>query len=542
MDKRTLLAVVLSAAVMYFFSVYSGTENPKQTVDVSAQKQETVTTSASTTSTGKSSVTSSTNNSSTFSDKHEVRVETDLFSAVFSSRGASLKSLTLKKYNEDISTSSMPVILGADADPNISNYSTQATGFNLPVSTIFTSNADSLKLNGKESQQLTFNYVSNQGFTVRKIYTITGDSYGIKLETQVFNNSQAALVGNIQHIMTYPAQYKKSDSRFESAGSYLVTKNSLEITKTSDVEKASKKFDSNVLWAGFADKFFICSILAENGSIASVDVKKNQAGFLESITSSPQLTINPGQSAKIVNSIFVGPKDIDVLKSQGHSLDKSLDLGWFDFLAMPLLHILKFFNNYFNNYGVAIIIITVIIKIIFIPLTHKSYKSMKDMQKIQPKMAELKERYKNDRDTMNRAVMELYREHKVNPLGGCLPMIVQIPVFFALYKALMYAIELRHAHFFMWINDLSGPDNLFGQMLGLPFVLGPLPLIMGVSMYFQQKLTPTSGDPLQQKVLLMLPVVFTVMFLSFPSGLVLYWLVNNVLTIAQQIYINKYVS
>jgi len=172
-------------------------------------------------------------------------------------------------------------------------------------------------------------------------------------------------------------------------------------------------------------------------------------------------------------------------------------------------------------------------------LTHKSYKSMKDLQKVQPMMAAIKEKYANDRDAMNKAVMELYREHKVNPMGGCLPMVVQIPVFFALYKALMSSIELRHAPFFLWINDLSGPDNLIGDLFGLPFVIGPLPVVMGVTMFIQQKLTPAAGDPMQQKMLLYLPVVFTVMFLNFPSGLVLYWLVNNVLTIGQQMYINK---
>jgi YidC/Oxa1 family membrane protein insertase len=167
---------------------------------------------------------------------------------------------------------------------------------------------------------------------------------------------------------------------------------------------------------------------------------------------------------------------------------------------------------------------------------------MKDMQKIQPMMAALKEKHKNDRDAMNKAVMELYRDHKVNPLGGCLPMVVQIPVFFALYKALMFSIELRHAPFFFWITDLSGPDNLFGQLLGLPFVIGPLPLVMGVTMFLQQKMTPSNMDPVQAKMMLALPFVFTIMFLSFPSGLVLYWLLNNILTISQQMYINKLVK
>jgi len=196
-----------------------------------------------------------------------------------------------------------------------------------------------------------------------------------------------------------------------------------------------------------------------------------------------------------------------------------------------MLHALKFFYGYIPNFGIGIIIITVVLKILFFPLTHKSYKSMKDMSKLQPKMAALKEKFKNDKDGLNKAVMELYREHKVNPLGGCLPMIVQIPVFFALYKALMFSIELRHAPFMLWITDLSDKD---------PYYITPL--LMGVTMFIQQKMSPSNMDEMQQKIMLALPVVFTFMFLTFPSGLVLYWLVNNILTIGQQLYINKLVK
>jgi len=276
---------------------------------------------------------------------------------------------------------------------------------------------------------------------------------------------------------------------------------------------------------------FLIALLADKGSVASVEIKKNQAGFLESVSSSPVFSLAPGQSVTVAHKLFVGPKDIDVLKSQGSSLEQSLDLGWFTVLAKPMLHSLKFFYRYVQNYGLAIIIITIILKILFFPLTHKSYKSMKEMGNLQPKMAALKEKYKNDRDAMNRAVMELYREHKVNPLGGCLPMVVQIPVFFALYKALMFSIELRHAPFMFWVTDLSAKD---------PYYVTPI--IMGVTMFVQQKMTPSNMDEMQQKIMLALPVVFTFMFLSFPSGLVLYWLVNNILTIGQQMYINKLIK
>jgi YidC/Oxa1 family membrane protein insertase len=192
---------------------------------------------------------------------------------------------------------------------------------------------------------------------------------------------------------------------------------------------------------------------------------------------------------------------------------------------------LKYINKGTHNFGLAIIVLTIVIKILFFPLTHTSYKSMKDMQKVQPLMLKLKKKYKDDKEKLNKEIMALYRSHKVNPLGGCLPMILQIPVFFALYKALLGSIELRHAPFIFWINDLSAKD---------PYYITPI--IMGASMFIQQKMTPTVGDPTQAKIMLLMPIVFTIMFLNFPSGLVIYWLVNNVLSIGQQFYINKYTA
>lgn len=546
MEKRAFIAVGLSIAIFYISSLLFGPEKKPVEPPVS-QKGAAVAVTATADKPVQGPVAqnppaAAPQSLPTNVPQKEIKVETDLYSAVFSSRGGSLKSLTLKNYREENSPSSQQVLLGHDADPNTLSFTTRATGIALPDPVVFVADADSISLNNAESRQLTLNYISGQGFTIRKVYTFTAGSYGIKLETQLFNNSAAPLVGSVQHVMTYPAEPKVKDNRFDTAGAFLLSDKSLETAVIKDVANASKRYEKSIHWAGFADKYFMSSILSDKNSIASVELKKNQAGFFEAIVSSPQLTINPGQSTTVTHRLFVGPKDIDILKAQGNSLEQSLDLGWFTVIAKPLLYTLKFFYNYVGNYGTAIIIITIILKLLFFPLTNKSYKSMKGMQKIQPEMTRLREKYKDDRDAMNKAVMELYREHKVNPMGGCLPMVVQIPVFFALYKSLMFSIELRHAPFFLWITDLAGPDNLFSELMHLPFVLGPLPLLMGASMFIQQKMTPSQMDPIQQKMMLALPVVFTFMFLSFPSGLVLYWLVNNVLTIGQQMYINKTVN
>ena len=529
MEKRAFLAVVLSIVVFYIFSMVMGPDK-KQVAPVAPQNAAPA--AAPAVQPAAASLTTSALQPAPVSGiQKDVRVETDFYVAVFSSRGAALKSMTLKKYREQNSPSASLVILGNNTDPALLTFSTRANGFNLSDSANYTADAETVTIRGSETRQLTFTYISGQGVTVRKVYSFGANSYSVKLDTQVLNNSAAAMVGTIQQVMTYPSEARAKDNRFDTAGSYLYADNALHSDKAKDVASASKKYDRNVQWAGFADKYFLSAILAEKNSIASVDLKKNAACFMESIVSAPQVTINAGQSVTVTHHLFVGPKDIDILKAQGNDLVQSLDLGWFTVIAKPLLYTLKFFYNYVGNYGIAIIIITIILKALFFPLTHKSYKSMKDMQKIQPKMAALKEKYKDDRDAMNKAVMELYREHKVNPMGGCLPMVVQIPVFFALYKALMFSIELRHAPFFLWVTDLADKD---------PYYVTPV--IMGISMFVQQKMTPSQMDPIQQKMMLALPVVFTFMFLSFPSGLVLYWLVNNILTIGQQMYINKLVK
>jgi YidC/Oxa1 family membrane protein insertase len=229
-----------------------------------------------------------------------------------------------------------------------------------------------------------------------------------------------------------------------------------------------------------------------------------------------------------------------VLKSLDVKADQIIDFGWFHWIAAPLIWALNMMNKVTRNYGIDIIILTIIIKIIFYPLTVKSSTSMKKMQKLQPKIMKLKEKYANDKGKLNQEMMGLYKTEGVNPMGGCLPMVIQIPVFFALYQALSGAIELRHAYFFWWINDLSAPEDLFTfHVAGYALPIRILPLIMGITQVIQQKMTPTTADPMQEKIMLLMPIVFTFLFWGFSSGLVLYWLVNNVISIAQQYYINK---
>jgi YidC/Oxa1 family membrane protein insertase len=531
MEKRTLLAVVLSIGVFYLFSYFYG---PKQNANNIQDKQQA----------GVVTVTE-TPDSVINSPKPpniqeplvlpvaavpttDITVENDLFVATFSNSGAALKKLTLKSYKIENEPESPHVTLLSSADPEVQNYSSRGAGFSLPQNVNYSPSDTKIEISDKDKKSLTFTYVDPQGFVVKKIYSFTGDEYRIGLETQLVNNAQIPIVGSFQNLLSTSFHAPYETLGFNTYGSSVFSDTKLHTDAPKNVTSANKIYDKSIKWAALNEKYFISALLAVDNSIASVEIKKNQAGFLEADFTTPQFTATPGQTVSFKHNIYVGPKEIDILKAQGSSFEQSLDLGWFSAIAKPMLYSLKFFYKYVGNYGVAIIIITIILKIIFFPLTHKSYKSMKEMSKLQPKMAALKEKYKNDRDSMNRAVMELYREHKVNPLGGCLPMLVQIPVFFALYKALMFSIELRHAPFMLWITDLSVKD---------PYYVTPV--IMGATMFIQQKLTPSNMDEMQQKIMLFLPLIFIFMFLSFPAGLVLYWLVNNVLTIAQQIYINK---
>jgi YidC/Oxa1 family membrane protein insertase len=521
MEKRALLAVVLSLAFFYGYSLLFPAPEKKVSQKPVQQAGSSVTTPVSLPVQPLKPVPLKT------LAARDAVVETDYYTAVFSSQGGALKSLVLKKYRETSGANGEAVSLISESSAEGFALKTGSSVFSIDPDALYSQSADTMRVSGNEKKRLDFAWTSPQGFTVTKSYTFSGAGYEIGLETRITNSGSATVRGAMDLSLPHQPGSKNKQSRFEIDNAVTRADGKFITEAVKDIPEKPKKYVSSVEWTGYADKYFLSAVLSKDGSIGSVAIEKGRGRYLNTIISSPSLDIKPGQTSAVAYRLFFGPKDLDILKAQGAGLEQSLDLGWFSALAKPLLYTLKFFYKYTHNYGIAIIIITVIIKILFFPLTHKSYKSMKDMQKLQPMMTELKEKHKDDRDAMNKAMMELYRTHKVNPLGGCLPMMVQIPVFFALYKALMFSIELRHAPFMLWITDLSAKD---------PYLVTPI--IMGATMFIQQKMTPSTMDPMQAKMMLALPVVFTFMFLNFPSGLVIYWLVNNILTIAQQAYIN----
>ncbi|HWI41564.1 MAG TPA: membrane protein insertase YidC [Verrucomicrobiae bacterium] len=517
MEKRAMIAVVLSIAFFYVYSTYlmpapkapkpnpaQGAVSSARMVPVPAPAGAPIPVAA--------------------AQEQEVTVDTPLYTAVFSTLGGALKSFTLKDYREAPAAGSPPVRLVHAASPAEYLFRSGGSGLPLVEDAVYAPSAGAVSVAAGEAKELVFTWQAPTGVQVRKVFRFSGAGYGISLVHQISNLGASPVAGNLR-IGMQRAKSGVTTGRHEVEAALSYADGKLTNTALKDLEQKQDR-KTNVGWAGFTDKYFLTALLAGQTPIAEV-LTQGTGGTVQETVVSPQLTLQPGQQTVVSYDLFLGPKQVDLLKAQGKNLEQALDLGWFSALAMPLLQALKFLYRFVHNYGIAIIIITVVLKVLFYPLTYKSYKSMKEMQKVQPMMAKIREKYKNDRDAMNREVMKLYQEHKVNPLGGCLPMIVQIPVFFALYKALMFSIELRHAPFMLWITDLAGKD---------PYYVTPI--IMGVTMVIQQRMTPSQMDPVQAKMMMALPVVFTFMFLNFPSGLVLYWLVNNILTIAQQAYIN----
>jgi YidC/Oxa1 family membrane protein insertase len=281
-------------------------------------------------------------------------------------------------------------------------------------------------------------------------------------------------------------------------------------------------------WLAFVQHYFLAAWLPKPGDSRQYSLRALGDRLVSGVVLLPMPAIEPGASATVSAGLYVGPQEQDTLRTLAPGLELAVDYGWLRPLAVPLFWVLDRIHAWVGNWGVAIIILTVIIKLVFYPLSAASYRSMAKMKVVAPKMQKLKERYGDDRQKLHEAMMNLYKTEKINPLGGCLPIVVQIPVFIALYWVLLLSVELRHAPFALWIHDLSRPDPIY-----------VLPVLMGITMFLQTMMNPAPPDPMQARLMKIMPVAFSVFFFFFPAGLVLYWLVNNILSIAQQWHITR---
>jgi len=473
-----------------------------------------------------------------------ITVNSTLYTVKISEKGAVFKSFVLKKYKESINAdSSLLEMISPDLTEGTVRVGFADNSLDGLNGAVFSTNLEKDTVDIKnEPQEISFSWTSPQGIVVEKKYLFSPETYMIDLNVTVKNDSNQTIKDSL--ILSLWRSSSENESRYGFEGPSALINDKLEQVKIKKIKKKNI-YPGDIKWIAVQDRYFMSAIVPDATVKATMRLNLNDDKILGNEYIQPELVINSGDQHASKYRLFFGPKSIKVLKSMDYDLAKAVNFGMFDILAKPCVWIMDFiYDHFIPNYGVAIIILTIFTKIILWPLGNKSYKSMADMKKIQPLMAGIKEKHKGDKRKMNEEMMALYKTYKVNPMGGCLPMVVQIPVFFALYRMLYEAIELRHAPFFWWINDLSAPDRLFRFDFAVPFMEPPygipvLTIIMGASMFFQQRMSPPMGDPTQAKMMMMMPIVFTFIFINFSSGLVLYWLVNNVLSMAQQYYITK---
>jgi len=469
-----------------------------------------------------------------------IDISTPLYTATISTGGGGIPSFRLNEYRDVPGPKGKPLdIIGSDGTrPLPLDLYLDESQPSFPPLPVFASNApDTLAVRAGEKKSVLLTWESSSGVRIIREYQFSGDRYDFEVREQVSNGSREA-------IRVRPGLSLSQDFKGElSADSYTFT--GVVVDARGKIEQLDLKAIGKgkvekypVAWAAADSKYFGLILLPEKPWTLEQIALVGETGIRMSVADAPA-TLSPGETIRSQARMFAGPKRYDLLKETGKGLEELIDYGWFSFLAKPLVWLLKASNRVTRNYGIDIIILTILIKILFFPLTQKSMASMKKMQDLQPILVKLREKYKDDAQKLNQETMNLYKTYKINPISGCLPMLLQIPVFIALYKGLLVTIELRHSPFFLWINDLSAPEHLWDiAVAGYTIPIRLLPLLMGISMFVQQKMTPSAGDPNQQKIMLLMPVIFTFMFWGFPTGLVIYWLANNVLSIGQQLIHN----
>ncbi len=455
-------------------------------------------------------------------------IESDLFQITLSNRGGVIKKWALKQYTEPNPESGLEEAIEL-VPPNTTQF---PLALNLPDESnrIYEFDNATLHLNKSTPKgTVVMRSVGPDGTTITKELQFTNETYLVELavSTEGFDQAYDLSLGLNFGIHDWGEQIGRN------AGSVSLIDNEVLRDIPKKMETPTVTYSGKTKWFGLEDKYFISALIPrDEKGIGPVVI---QTDGEQKISARIRLEQANGMHTHRF-SMYVGPKEYDRLNALKVNLDESIDFGWFIFgsllpvrmIAKPIFYLLRFFYSFTQNYGISIIMITVLIKAIFFPITQKSMKSMKSMSSIQPKIAAIRKQWAKDKEKLNAELMKLYKTEKVNPLGGCLPIFVQIPVFISLYNILYTTIELRHAPFFLWVTDLSAKD---------PYYV--LPIIMGGTMFLQQYTAPTTMDAMQSKIMMFLPAVYTFFFLNFPSGLVLYWLVNNTLTIIQQYMTNK---
>jgi len=583
-QKNTILAIVLSALVLIVWQVYFGMPQmdkqkqiqqqqaqersqqppalPSQTPGAVPQTPPAPGTAPQAPAQGGTLAPQTMSRDAALAASPRVRIDTPSLSGSIALKGGRIDDLSLVKYRETVDPNSPPIVLLAPSGSPHPFYA--EFGWSAPSgASVKLPDADTLwqqQGSGALSvgRPVTLVYDNGQGLQFRRTIAID-DKYLFTIKDEVINNGTAP-------VTLYPFGLISRHGTPQTLGYYILhegligvfgDKGLQEETYANIEKQKSISFTATNVWLGITDKYWAATLLPDTktqvqakfstGTIGN-NIKTYQSDYL-----GPAQTIAPGSAAVVDGRLFAGAKEVSVVDGYDQQLalnkfDRLIDWGWFYFITKPLFLAMDWIYRHVGNFGVAILIVTVIIKIFFFPLANKSYASMAKMKAVQPEMMAIRERFADDKMKQQQAMMELYKKERINPVAGCLPIVIQIPVFFALYKVLFVTIEMRHAPFFGWIKDLAAPDpttvfNLFGlipwdpshvPMLGPFLMLGIWPLIMGVTMWFQMKLNPPPPDPTQAMIFNYMPIIFTFMLANFPAGLVIYWAWNNTLSVTQQ--------
>jgi YidC/Oxa1 family membrane protein insertase len=538
--RRLVLFVIFSMSILMLWDAWQRQQAP---VEATQQVSNAVNTQATTVSAAVANTTVDVDYQLLAGQR--INVSTDLYNAVIETTGGDLRRLELLKHRAANNDKSDFVLLDDAAKPMTYVAQTGLIGADLPTHrAVFTSAANNYQMKeGKDTLEVRLSWVGN-GVTVDKIYTFHRNKYAIDVNYEIRNASATAIFPTVYYQIVHDNESNQGSKMMPSftGGSYYTEEKKFNKIKfTSFTDKDKNKDPLNVVandgWVGLLQHYFVSAWIPKDGLKREFYTEKLSDHIYRIGTRSKLPSIEPGASLTIPARLYSGPQTKKDLLETAPGLEYTVDYGWLKMVASPLFWVLSKIYDLVQNWGVAIILLTMLIKAAFYPLSAKSYRSMAQMRELAPRLESMKQKFGEDRQKMHMAMMELYKTEKINPMSGCLPILIQIPVFISLYWMLLGSVELRHAPFFGWIQDLSAPDTLFGTVFGMP--IGLLPIIMGISMIVQTKLNPKPTDPIQAKVMTWMPVIFSIFFFFFPAGLVLYWVVNNIISIWQQWYVNK---
>jgi len=463
-----------------------------------------------------------------------IRVKTDLLEVEISTIGGDISHLAFLKQPDSLDKSK-PLVL-FDRGEGTHNYVAQSglLGKNLPNhNTLFASEHEQYELTGNADQvEVRLKADVGTELKVTKIITFRKGSYLIDMAYELENIGQKSISASSYFQLVRDSVAPQGSLRFlptYTGAAVYSEKEKFQKVPFTDIEKNKAKYikQADNGWIGILQHYFVAAWLPKENTSREYFTRKLDGDLYSVGMVLPPLAIDPGQKLVMSATLYAGPTEA-TLDKIAPGLGLTVDYGWLTIIARPLFWVMSLFNEWTHNWGIAIILLTILIKLIFFPLSAASYRSMAKMRVVAPKLEKIKQQYADDREQLNRAMMDLYKTEKINPLGGCLPVLIQIPVFIALYWSILSSVEMRYAPFFGWITDLSAAD---------PYYI--LPILMGTSMVVQMRLNPKPPDPMQAKVMQIMPIAFSVMFFFFPAGLVLYSIVNNVLSIAQQWYITR---